>query len=64
MSEEAAKNLGLLTHLPCHILLQVNEEMEEKQIDLVGTAALYHRLDQSLRDLRIDPLFIREQWAL
>ena len=64
MSEEAALNLELLTQQPCPILLQVNDEMEEKQIDIVGTAALYHRLDQSLRDLRIDPLFIREQWAL
>ena len=65
MCEEAAViNLDLLSDLPCSMLLQENEEIVKQQIDVVGTAALFNRLDQSLKDMKIEPLFIKEQWDL
>ena len=63
MSEEAAVNIELLVHLPCS-LPQVNAEMIKKQVEVVGAESLFHRLDKSLKDLRTEPLFIREQWNL
>jgi hypothetical protein len=63
MPEEAAENLELLTFLP-FFSQQVNEEMIKKQIDVVGAASLFYRIDQSFKDLKIEPLFIREQWDL
>jgi len=62
--EEAALNLELLGHLPCSKRMHENEEIVKQQVDVVGTASLYHRLEQSLKDMKVEPLFIKEQWDL
>ena len=63
MSEKAADNLELLSNLSC-FLPSANEDMIKKQIYVVGAEPLFDRLDESLEELRIEPLFVREQWDL
>ena len=63
MSEMAADNLELLSNLSC-FLPPANEDMIKKQIYVVGAEPLFDRLDESLEELRIEPLFVREQWDL
>jgi hypothetical protein len=42
----------------------VNAEMIKKQVEVVGAEPFFVRLHKSLKDLKIEPLFITEQWNL
>jgi hypothetical protein len=68
MSEETLKNgfdnLEMLTLLPFQYDEQTVGDIVTKQVELVGGLNLFYRLDQSLKDMRIEPLFIEEQWVL
>jgi hypothetical protein len=42
----------------------VNAEMTKEQVEVVGAEPFFDRLHKSLKDLKTEPLFIREQWNL
>jgi len=57
-----SENLEMLALLPFNERLEGN--IVKEQVELVGGANLFYRLNQSFKDMKVEPLFIREQWEL
>jgi len=61
--EEAPGHLDLLTLLPFNE--QTGGDIVQEQVNVVGGYNLFYRLNHSLKDMKVEPLFIiKEQWKL
>jgi hypothetical protein len=67
MSENILKDsihLELLSLLPFPYGEQIDADIVKKQVDVVGGSNLFYKLDRSFKEMKIEPLFVKEQWDL